>query len=73
MKLMSQESMFSDVQLEDPDARRNSNAGLCFPDCGTVFLLTCGVIVICLTALPHLHCEYRDCRGFTPTDIHLSR
>uniref|UniRef100_A0A668AYI3 Conserved oligomeric Golgi complex subunit 3 n=1 Tax=Myripristis murdjan TaxID=586833 RepID=A0A668AYI3_9TELE len=26
MKLMSQESMFSDVQLEDPDARRNSNA-----------------------------------------------
>uniref|UniRef100_A0A668AYI2 Conserved oligomeric Golgi complex subunit 3 n=1 Tax=Myripristis murdjan TaxID=586833 RepID=A0A668AYI2_9TELE len=28
MKLMSQESMFSDVQLEDPDARRNSNAGI---------------------------------------------
>uniref|UniRef100_A0A4W6CNE8 Conserved oligomeric Golgi complex subunit 3 n=1 Tax=Lates calcarifer TaxID=8187 RepID=A0A4W6CNE8_LATCA len=28
MKQMSQESMFSDVQLEDPDGRRNSNAGL---------------------------------------------
>uniref|UniRef100_A0A3Q3MYR4 Conserved oligomeric Golgi complex subunit 3 n=1 Tax=Labrus bergylta TaxID=56723 RepID=A0A3Q3MYR4_9LABR len=27
MKQMSQESMFSDVQLEDPDGRRNSNAG----------------------------------------------
>uniref|UniRef100_A0A665TUX1 Conserved oligomeric Golgi complex subunit 3 n=1 Tax=Echeneis naucrates TaxID=173247 RepID=A0A665TUX1_ECHNA len=28
MKQMSQESMFSDVQLEEPDGRRNSNAGL---------------------------------------------
>ncbi|XP_040057087.1 conserved oligomeric Golgi complex subunit 3 [Gasterosteus aculeatus] len=27
MKQMSQESMFSDVQLENPDGRRNSNAG----------------------------------------------
>lgn len=27
MKQMSQESSFSDVQLEDPDARRNSNSG----------------------------------------------
>uniref|UniRef100_A0AAQ5Z3K6 Conserved oligomeric Golgi complex subunit 3 n=1 Tax=Amphiprion ocellaris TaxID=80972 RepID=A0AAQ5Z3K6_AMPOC len=27
MKQMSQESLFSDVQLEDPDSRRNSNAG----------------------------------------------
>uniref|UniRef100_A0AAQ6IGY3 Conserved oligomeric Golgi complex subunit 3 n=1 Tax=Anabas testudineus TaxID=64144 RepID=A0AAQ6IGY3_ANATE len=27
MKQMSQESAFSDVQLEDPDGRRNSNAG----------------------------------------------
>uniref|UniRef100_A0A3Q1FQT1 Conserved oligomeric Golgi complex subunit 3 n=1 Tax=Acanthochromis polyacanthus TaxID=80966 RepID=A0A3Q1FQT1_9TELE len=27
MKQMSQESIFSDVQLEDPDGRRNSNAG----------------------------------------------
>ncbi|XP_075895796.1 conserved oligomeric Golgi complex subunit 3 [Nelusetta ayraudi] len=27
MKQMSQESSFSDVQLEDPDARRNSNPG----------------------------------------------
>lgn len=31
MKQMSQEAMFSDVQLEDPDGRRNSNVGL-FPD-----------------------------------------
>lgn len=30
MKQMSQESTFSDVQLEDPDGRRNSNAGPCF-------------------------------------------
>ncbi|XP_054643703.1 conserved oligomeric Golgi complex subunit 3 isoform X3 [Dunckerocampus dactyliophorus] len=28
MKQMSQVSVFSDVQLEDPDGRRNSNAGL---------------------------------------------
>lgn len=27
MKQVSQESMFSEVQLEDPDGRRDSNAG----------------------------------------------
>ena len=29
MKQMSQESVFSEVQLADADGRRNSNAGLC--------------------------------------------
>ena len=29
MKQMSQDSTFSDVQLEDADGRRNSSVGLC--------------------------------------------
>lgn len=39
MKQTSQESVFSDVQLEDPDGRRNSNAGLCFQIVTLVFSL----------------------------------
>lgn len=39
MKQMSQEAMFSDVQLEDPDGRRNSNAGLSFQIVTLVFFL----------------------------------
>lgn len=39
MKQMSQESSFSDVQLEDPDARRNSNPGPSHQIAAPVFLL----------------------------------
>lgn len=39
MKQMSQESSFSDVQLEDPDARRNSNPGPSHQIAEPVFLL----------------------------------
>lgn len=53
MKQMSQESMFSDVQLEDPEARRNSNAGACFH---IVMSDSCldnfGVFIISLIAFP---------------------
>lgn len=40
MKQTSQEPTFSDVQLEDPEARRNSNAGL-VPILLFFFLLNC--------------------------------
>lgn len=68
MKQMSQESTFSDVQLEDPDGRRNSNAG----PCDTCFFTIFGVTVICLIAFPPLYNESRECRSIKPTDIYLS-
>lgn len=53
MKQMSQESTFSDVQLEDSDGRRNSNPGPCFQIVTCFFSSQLSfVIVICLMALP---------------------
>lgn len=74
MKKMSQESMFSDVQLEDPDGRRNSNAGPCvfLNFLKKILYTTFCVIVICLMALAPLYNEYRECGHIKPTDICFS-
>lgn len=76
MKQMSQESMFSDVQLEDPDGRRNSNAGLCSQIVTLAFFIYLFFYnfwcCCCLMALLPLYNSCRECRSITPTDISLS-
>lgn len=74
---MSQESSFSDVQLEDPDVRKNSNPGPCSqivkPDLflGVFLCVSFCVVVICLMALCLI--IYRECWSIKPPDVDLSR
>ena len=74
MKQMSQESVFSDVQLEDPDGRRNSNAGPCFQIeififFTTLLLLPDGSSSFCTFNIGNVEAS-RQQTSISPADLH---